>query len=71
MRIVFDQGTPAPLRHVLRGHTVSTAYENGWDKLKNGDLIRAAESSFEALITTDQNLKYQQHLSGDGLPLLS
>ena len=27
MRILFDQGTPAPLRHALTGHTVETAFE--------------------------------------------
>jgi hypothetical protein len=30
MKIFFDQGTPAPLRHALKGHTVATAYELGW-----------------------------------------
>lgn len=29
MRILFDQGTPAPLRHALVGHTVETAFELG------------------------------------------
>jgi len=29
MRILFDQGTPAPLRKVLTGHDVATAYEMG------------------------------------------
>ena len=63
MRILFDQGTPAPLRHMLAGHTISTAYEMGWAKLENGDLLSAAEASFDAFITTDQNLRYQQNLS--------
>ena len=35
----------------------------GWDNLQNGDLIRAAEPLFDVLITSDQNLKYQQNLS--------
>ena len=33
MRIVFDQGTPAPLRRALSGHTVTTAFELGWSNL--------------------------------------
>jgi hypothetical protein len=70
MKILFDQGTPAPLRHTLGGHTVSTAYEMGWDKLENGDLLSAAEASFDAFITTDQNLCYQQNLTGRRLPIL-
>jgi len=65
LRILFDQGTPAPLRSWLHRHTVVTAYEKGWDALSNGDLIRSAESDgFDLLVTTDKNLKYQQNLAG-------
>jgi hypothetical protein len=71
MRILFDQGTPAPLRHVLIGHTVSTAFEMGWASLTNGDLLRAAEASFDAFITTDRNLRYQQNLGGRRLAILT
>jgi hypothetical protein len=71
MRILFDQGTPAPLRHVLSGHTVATAFEMGWASLANGDLLRAAEASFDAFITTDRNLRYQQNLSGRRLAILT
>ena len=65
MRVLFDQGTPAPLRHALVGHSVDTAFELGWGTLQNGALIAAAESSgFDVLLTTDKNLKYQQNLAG-------
>jgi hypothetical protein len=64
MRVLFDQGTPAPLRHLLPDHEVATAYECGWSTLKNGELLASAESEgFMVLITTDTNLKYQQNLS--------
>lgn len=63
MKIVLDQGTPAPLRKHLEAHTVATAFELGWGKLKNGDLLILAEAAgYEVLITTDQNLRYQQNL---------
>lgn len=65
MKLLFDQGTPVPLRDHLANHTVETAYEKGWSNLKNGDLLTRAESDgFDALITTDQNLRYQQNLTG-------
>lgn len=64
MRILLDQGTPAPLRDRLRDHVVSTAFEMGWAELDNGALLKAAEQSFDILITTDQNLRYQQNLRG-------
>ena len=63
MKIFFDQGTPAPLRHALKEHTVSTAYEKGWGDLDNGKLLAAAEAEFDVLVTTDKNLRYQQRLA--------
>ena len=59
-----------PLRALLSGHSVSTAYEMGWSQLANGDLLEAAEVDFDALITTDQNLRYQQDLTGRRLAIL-
>jgi hypothetical protein len=70
LKVLFDQGTPAPLRSALTGHNVSTAFEMGWAQLDNGELLKAAEATFDALITTDQNLRYQQDLSGRRLAIL-
>ncbi|PYR12122.1 MAG: hypothetical protein DMG00_09430 [Acidobacteria bacterium] len=65
MKVLFDQGTPVPLRTLLAGHTVETVYERGWSKLSNGDLLTAAQaSSFDVFVTTDQNLRSQQNLTG-------
>jgi predicted nuclease of predicted toxin-antitoxin system len=65
MKLLFDQGTPVPLRNYLPNHLAETAYERGWSSLKNGDLLSRAEAGgYDALITTDQNLRYQQNLSG-------
>ena len=64
MRILLDQGAPAPLRRFLEPHEVVTAYERGWARLTNGLLLEAAEiAGFELLLTTDTNLRYQQNLS--------
>lgn len=53
-----------PLRRHLLAQTVETAAELGWSELGNGELIAAAEEAgFELMITTDQNLRYQQNLS--------
>lgn len=70
MRILFDQGTPAPLRRELADHQVVTAYEAGWSNLVNGQLLQAAESAFDAFVTTDKNLRYQQNLEGRRLAIL-
>jgi len=61
--VLFDQGTPVPLRRALIGHDVETAFERGWSRLANGELLSAAEAAgFAVLVTTDRNLRYQQHL---------
>ena len=71
MRILFDQGTPVPLRRYLAGHHVLTAFEQGWGALQNGELLRTAEADgFEAIVTTDQNLRYQQNLAERRLAIL-
>jgi predicted nuclease of predicted toxin-antitoxin system len=63
VRILFDQGTPVPLRQSLTHHEVTTAYERDWSRLKNGELLDTAEKrGFEVLVTTDSNLKFQQKL---------
>jgi predicted nuclease of predicted toxin-antitoxin system len=65
MRILFDQATPLPIRPYLKGHEVRTAAQQGWDQLKNGELLVAAEADgFDVLLTTDKNMRYQQNLAG-------
>lgn len=65
MRVLFDQGTPVPLRESLTQHEVSTAYERGWSNLTNGELLDTVEQEgFTVFVTTDLNPKYQQNLSG-------
>lgn len=65
MLVLFDQGTPVPIRPFLIGHTVKTAAEQGWSTLSNGNLLNAAEAAgFEILVTTDKNFTYQQNLQG-------
>ncbi len=53
-----------PVRRHLKSHTVRTAFQQGWDRLVNGDLLNAAEQAgFDLLLTTDKNMSYQQNLS--------
>jgi hypothetical protein len=64
VKVLFDQGTPVPLRRYLHSHEVTTVYELAWSTLQNGALLSQAEAAgFDVLITTDKNLKYQQNLS--------
>lgn len=71
MKVLFDQGTPVPLRQSLPLHEVATAFEKGWAALSNGELLQVAEDSgFDVLVTTDQNRKYQQNLSNRVIALV-
>jgi hypothetical protein len=45
MRILFDQESTVPIRPFLSGHEVRTAFQEGWDRLRNGDLLHAAENA--------------------------
>jgi hypothetical protein len=57
MLVLFDHGTPAPLRSFLRDHIVKKTKDLGWDTLSNGELLRAAEeAAFEVFLTTDKNM---------------
>jgi hypothetical protein len=68
--VLFDQGVPLPLRRALARHVVSTAHQVGWSTLSSGELLAAAEEKFDVLITTDQNLPYQQTLSDRRLAIV-
>ncbi len=63
MRVLFDNGTPRPIRKVLVGHEVSFARRIGWHELENGELIQKAEGAgFDVILSTDKNIRYQQNL---------
>ena len=71
MRILFDQGTPRPLRNFLPEHTVDTPAPRGWAALSNGELLDIAEKEgYEVLITTDQSMRYQQNLDDRRLAVI-
>ncbi|MCY4560194.1 MAG: DUF5615 family PIN-like protein [Chloroflexi bacterium] len=62
MKILFDHCTPRPLRRFLASHNVTTADQHGWSRLRNGDLLNAADKNgIDIFITTDQDMEYQQH----------
>lgn len=62
MRLLLDESVPAKLRHFLPNHQVRTAVEMGWSGVTNGRLLALAGMSFEAFITVDKNMPFQQNL---------
>lgn len=64
MRVLFDNSTPRGVAAALSGHVVEEARLHGWDNLRNGELLDAAEAAnFDVFVTTDRNIRYQQNLS--------
>ena len=63
MRLLLDESVPSRLRRALPGHAVSTVGEMGWSGVKNGKLLALAATAFDAFVTVDKNLPYQQNLS--------
>jgi len=72
VRIVFDKNVPVFVRRFLCQHEVHSFVDMQWHpQLENGDLLRAAEAAgFDVLITSDQNIRYQQNLTGRALVLV-
>ena len=62
MRLLLDESVPRRFREALPTHTIKTAVEMGWSGRKNGVLLALAAAEFEAFITVDQNLPYQQNI---------
>jgi predicted nuclease of predicted toxin-antitoxin system len=61
MRLLLDECVPARLRRSLPSHQVSTVVVEGWSGVKNGKLLALAAHSFDAFVTVDKSLPYQQN----------
>ena len=71
MRILLDEDTPRGVRGILAGHDVRTAPQMGWRGLSNSDLLDAAQQAgFEAFVTCDQNMVFQQNLAGRNIAVV-
>jgi predicted nuclease of predicted toxin-antitoxin system len=73
LRILFDHNVPVKVRSFLPGHVVQTVVEMNWPpQLENGELLRAAEKAgFDVLVTSDQNIRFQQNRTGRKLALVT
>lgn len=71
IRVLLDEGVPEKLRAEFSGRfLVETVKYQGWAGLKNGELLSAAESSFDVLITVDKRLPYQQNIGGRDIAVI-
>ena len=71
MRILLDECVPRPLKRQLPQYEVKTVTEMGWAGTKNGQLLKKMQDAqFTILLTTDQNLRYQQNLEQAGVAIV-
>ena len=70
-RVLLDESVPHDLLLHLTGFDAATVQARGWSGMKNGVLLRTArEAGFQALVTVDRRLEYQQNIPKSGLALL-
>lgn len=71
MRILLDECAPRPLKRELADYEVRTVVEMRWSGKKNGELLQLmSQKDFTVLLTTDQNLRYQQNLQQAGVAVV-
>lgn len=63
MKILLDECVDERLAHDFTGHDVLTVRQMGWKGKQNGNLLALAEKQFEAFVTSDRNLSFQQNLA--------
>ena len=71
MRLLLDECVPRPLKRDLTGHEVSTVVERGWSSKRNSELLKLIRAAaFEAFLTVDQNLPFQQNVAASGVAVV-
>ena len=72
MKVLVDECAPRALKTFLtkHGHESLTVQEAGWAGKQNGELLKLAEADFDALVTVDTNLRYQQNMEGRNIAIV-
>ena len=68
MRLLLDECVPRPLKRELAGHDVHHVVDMGWSSKRNGELLKLMVAErFEAMLTVDRNLEFQQNVRASGI----
>jgi hypothetical protein len=63
VRVLLDEQLPLDLAAALQGHSVDTVASRGWTGITNGELLRRMEGEYDALVTMDRGIEFQQNLA--------
>ena len=70
MRVLLDGNLPRTLAALLPSHRVDSVHQRRWSDLDDRPLLDAAETEYEAFVTADQSLRFQQNLRGRRLRIV-
>ena len=70
MRVLLDSNLPRAFATMLPGHRTESTHRRRWSDLDDGALLDAADGEYDAFVTMDQNLRFQQNLRGRRLRIV-
>jgi len=70
VRVLLDEQLPLDPAATLQGHSVDTVAGRGWAGITNGELLRRMGGEYEALVTMDQGIEFQQNLTAGAVGVL-
>ena len=71
MKLLLDENLPKRLKSDFLSHQIFTVRDMGWNGKKNGELMKLLiENNFDALITFDKNLQFQQNFEKYQVPVI-
>jgi len=70
VRVLLDECVDWRLSRALTGHEVKSARQMGWPAIKNGELLELASERFDAFVTVDRNLAFQQNARSLSIPVI-
>jgi hypothetical protein len=62
VRVILDGNLPRGLALLLIGHVTHTIHARRWSDLDDAALLAACEGEYDAFVTMDQSLRFQQNL---------
>jgi hypothetical protein len=63
VRVLLDEQLPLDLVAALKGHSVDTVAGRGWTGITNGELLQRMVGEYDALVTMDRGIEFQQNLT--------
>ena len=70
MKLLIDESVNIRFRHEFPDHDARTVSYMGWNSVVNGELLALARQEFDAFITRDTRIPYQQNIGPEEIPII-